>query len=386
MSLLVFDSHPVQYRVPVWREMERRKPGSVHVAYASDCSVRGHADAGFGRNVAWDDPMMEGYSCSVLSAEKGEPLSGWGSLTGKGVGGALDRLKPKAVLLTGLNYRFDWAAYAQAKRRGIPVWLRCETQDESVRRSGAKPLLRGVIYRMAYFGLNRTFWIGTLNRQHYQRHGVSEARLRRAAYGTVDRFAGWGAVEKAGIRAATRVAAGIPEDAVLVGFSGKFIPKKHPDILFEMLAHLPEKLRSKVWLYFLGSGELEPVLRTAAELSGRATFAGFANQSQLASHYLAMDLLVLPSRRMGETWGLVANEAMQGGCGIIVSNAVGCGADFAGWERFRIFGEEDAKGLAEQVGALAELPRSFDWAEEGLKAYSLEAAAAALLAELHDNG
>lgn len=98
-----------------------------------------------------------------------------------------------------------------------------------------------------------------------------------------------------------------------------------------------------------------------------------------------MDLLVLPSRRMGETWGLVANEAMQGGCGVIVSNAVGCGADFAGWERFRIFPEEDAKALAAQVSGLASLPRSFDWAQAGLKAYSLEAVADALLAELQAN-
>lgn len=276
MSLLVFDSHPVQYRVPVWREMERRQPGSVHAAYASDCSVRGHADAGFGRNVAWDDPMLEGYSCSVLGAEKGVPLSGWGSLTGKGVGATLDRIKPRAVLLTGLNYRFNWVAYAQAKRRRIPVWLRCETQDESVVRSGGKAVLRGLIYRMAYHGLNRAFWIGELNRQHYRRHGMPEVRLRRAAYGTVDRFAGLEAAEKEGLRTATRAAAGIPEDAVVVGFSGKFIAKKQPDILFEMLGHLPDELRRKVWLYFLGSGELEPALRTAAEAAGRVTFAGFA--------------------------------------------------------------------------------------------------------------
>jgi len=29
--------------------------------------------------------------------------------------------------------------------------------------------------------------------------------------------------------------------------------------------------------------------------------------------------MVLPSRRAGETWGLVVNEALQAGCAVIVS-------------------------------------------------------------------
>ena len=84
-KLLVFDSHPVQYRAPVWQAIEKIRPGSLHVVYASDCSVRGHNDEGFGQAFAWDEPMMSGYNNTVLNCEKGVPLSKWGSLTGKGV-------------------------------------------------------------------------------------------------------------------------------------------------------------------------------------------------------------------------------------------------------------------------------------------------------------
>lgn len=102
--LLVFDSHPVQYRVPIWREMERLQPGSVHVVYATDCSVRGHADSGFGQTVAWDDPMPEGHASTVLGCERGTLLGGWGSLTGKAVGQVLAEKRPRAK--TGLKVKY----------------------------------------------------------------------------------------------------------------------------------------------------------------------------------------------------------------------------------------------------------------------------------------
>jgi glycosyltransferase involved in cell wall biosynthesis len=55
-------------------------------------------------------------------------------------------------------------------------------------------------------------------------------------------------------------------------------------------------------------------------------FAGFLNQSRMASAYVAADALVLPSDG-GETWGLVVNEAMACGLPCFVSDRVGCGPD-----------------------------------------------------------
>ncbi len=386
-KLLVFDSHPVQYRVPIWQALEALSPGCVHVAYASDCSVRGHADEGFGQTFAWDEPMLSGYAHTVLHCEQGVPLTGWGSLTGAGVPELLAELQPTAVLLTGLNYRYDLAAYLAARRRNIPVWLRCETQDFALTRSALKATLRSLVYRTAYLGLNHIFFIGQLNKQHYLRHGVPATQLTPAHYGTVDRYAHTSAAAKARLRAQARQAAGIAADSYVVGFSGKFIAKKNPAILYQMLAHLPAELRQRTHLYFMGSGGLEGDLRQLAAEALRqygvpSYFAGFVNQSQLAGHYLAFDTLVLPSQRQGETWGLVANEAMQAGCGVIVSDAVGCGADFGHWERFRVFGQGDAAALAHAVAGLAQLPRDPDWARPQLRAYSIQATADALATEL----
>jgi glycosyltransferase involved in cell wall biosynthesis len=386
-KLLVFDSHPVQYRAPIWQIIEKIQPGTLHVVYASDCSVRGYADKGFGHSFAWDEPMLTGYNNTILNCEKGTPLSGWGSITGKGVKKIIDEVKPTAILLTGLNYKYDLVAYLIALQKGIPVWLRCETQDEALLRSPLKSFIRKIIWTVAYSGLKKAFFIGELNKQHYLNHGVKASKLKLAGYGTTDRFANFTEQQKSELRSNARNNAGISPDALVIGFSGKFIPKKNPDILFSMLQYLPQEVLNRVHLYFMGSGELEQELKDMANKAlgqhgVKSFFPGFINQSQLAAHYLAMDIMVLPSRRMGETWGLVANEAMQAGCAVIVSDAVGSGADFKSWERFRIFKEADAKALAATISDLSTFQRDFNWAKAGLSDYSIESIATAFLSEL----
>jgi len=234
-TLLVFDSHPVQYRAPIWQAIEKLQPNRLHVIYASDCSVRGHNDDGFGKTFAWDEPMLSGYNNTILNCEKGAPLSGWGSLTGKGVRNLLKLHKPAAVLLTGLNYRYDLAVYLNALTLGIPVWLRCETQDEALSRTKLKASLRYLLYRIAYLGISRFLFIGELNKRHYLTHGVPVKKLSPALYGTVNRFEALSADAKQGLRNSARHDANVPDQKIVIGFSGKFIDKKNPAILFEML-------------------------------------------------------------------------------------------------------------------------------------------------------
>ncbi|GAB3163121.1 glycosyltransferase family 4 protein [Telluribacter humicola] len=386
--LLVFDTHPVQYRVPVWQEIEAVSPGTVHVVYASDCSVRGHLDTGFNKTIAWDEPLLDGYQSTILNCERGTPFEGWGSLTGDGVEQVFETVRPDNILLTGFNYKYDLVAFWHAYKRNIPVYLRCETQDQATNRSKFKQLVRHQLYSFLYKYVDTFFYIGQLNKQHYLDHGVQEHKLKPAHYFTIDRFKSLSVSQKISLRNEYRERAGIPEDALVVGFSGKFIPKKNPDILFEIIEHMPAELASKVHFYFLGSGELEESLKQkAGELSNKygvkTFFAGFSNQSQLPGHYLSMDILVLPSRRMGETWGLVTNEAMQAGCSVVVSSAVGCKEDFRSLERFRIFEEASSSDLASQIISLSYYPRSFDWAANSLEKYSVDFTANAIIETLN---
>ncbi|HEY3855125.1 MAG TPA: glycosyltransferase family 4 protein [Verrucomicrobiae bacterium] len=384
--LAVFESHPVQYRAPVYRELQRLVPNRFHVFYATDVSVRGNRDVEFGQIVAWDEALLDGYPNTVLRQERGEPLKGFRSLRGKGLSLVFARYRPKAVLLTQFIYEYDFAALFHATVRLVPVWIRQETEDEANRRSYSKDTLRSIAYRTAYAFVKKAFFFGELNRLHLLRHGIHPNRLVRSPYCTQDRFSDVSKERFALIRKNSRSKLGIERHRNVVAFFGKLIPKKNPDLLLHAILDLKESLRCSTTVLFVGSGALEPELRARSKdlekYGVQSVFAGFVNQSTIRDFYAASDIVVLPSRREGETWGLVVNEGLQAGCGVVISNAVGCGPEFENWERVRIIPEGDAAALARSLEQLAIFPREFDWARERMKSYSVESAANGLASEI----
>ena len=376
--ILIFDSHPVQYKAPVYRRLQQLRPGSFKVIYASDASVRGHRDREFGREIAWDTPLLEGYDFEVLGNERGAPFQGFRSLTGRGVFQLLRRERPAAAIISQFIYAFDFATYLGCRRLHIPIWIRQETQDEAFSRSPVKNWVRSFLYRLAYAGVDHAFYFGELNREHLLRHGLSPARLSRAPFATPEP-GGLDLAARQKQRELTRLRFGIkPEDTLLL-FSGKLIEKKNPGLILAALEMLPAVERSRYQVIFVGSGPLEAELKAqAAKFPGRVHFPGFVNQSEIFSYYNAADILLLPSQRAGETWGLVVNEALQAGCGVIITRAVGCHREFSGWERVRVIETGNAAACAEAIRELARYPRSFDWCAEAMKNYSVENAAEAL--------
>ena len=378
--IFIFDSHPVQYKAPIYQRLEKLRPGSFRVIYATDATMRGHADRDFGTAVSWNTPLLEGYAHTVLHNENGTPLQGFKSLSGRGVFALLRRERPQAALISQFLYAFDLAAYVGCRALGIPIWIRHETQDEAFPRGAGKSALRSLFYRLAYSGVEHAFYIGELNREHLRRHGVRDERMSRAAYCTPggaepERMIKW--------RAAVREELKLGADEILVLFSGKFIEKKNPELIFEAFARLSAAEQKRFRLLFVGSGPLQAKLEDlAAQIPGRVHFTGFVNQAEIPRYYAAADILVLPSRRAGETWGLVVNEALQAGCGVIVSDAAGCHREFGGWEQVRVIKEGDAAGCAEALRTLARFPRSFTWCSEAMEAYSVEAAAEAMAREI----
>jgi glycosyltransferase involved in cell wall biosynthesis len=376
--LLIFDSHPVQYKAPVYRRLAQLRPGRFKVVYATDVTARGHRDREFGEVVAWDTPLLEGYDHLVLHTERGTPFTGFRSLGGRGVIDLLRRERPQAAILSQFLYAFDLAAWLGCLRLGVPIWIRQETQDEAFARPAWKSALRGIAYRLAYAPVAHAFAFGVLNREHLLRHGIPPERISFARYATPEP-PGVDAARRSAWRESVRKRFGIAPGETLLLFSGKFIEKKNPVLLLEALRLMAPEERLRFRALYVGAGPLETELRAqAAEFPGRVDFAGFVNQSEIASFYAAADILVLPSRRAGETWGLVVNEALQAGCAVLMTDAVGCHREFGGWERVRVIADGDARACAAAVRELARFPREFGWCADAMKDYSIEAAAQAL--------
>jgi glycosyltransferase involved in cell wall biosynthesis len=337
-------------------------------------------DAEFGQQVTWDEPLLDGYVHEFLpDAETCSP-GGFRALRGAGVEATIRRLNPDVVLINGINYEFFVRALVECRRRKVPVWLRSETQDHAFARGHVKSLVRAAIYRAAYAQIAHFFPIGKLNAAHYRAHGVRDRQMTFCHYCVVDRFSG-PAEEMERRRKECRTRLGFGADCRVVMFSGKLIPKKTPLVLLEALEGMPAAERTKFALLYVGSGEQEALLRERADhLGTKVVFTGFVNQGEIADYYLASDALILPSQQMGETWGLVANEALMAGKPVILSRHAGSSVDFG-----KFLGVQVVEPLAESVTRalrnLEQMPHGAAVRAQ-MEDYTIEAAARAIAGEM----
>lgn len=387
-SLLVFDTHPIQYRAPLFQEMNRVFPGKIEVVYASDFSVKGLMDKDFGQSVKWDTPLLEGHDFVVLNSFKNNDFSKWNFAGYKEVFNVIKLRKPKAIFLNALiNNYFFLSVYLLAILFRIPVWIRIETNETCNPRSKLNTLIRSIAYRLLYVGINKAFFIGQLNKNHFLNFGIREKDLVSSHYCVVNNCSILCHEEKVSIRNECRSELGLTHDNLALLFSGKLIEKKNPKLILDSVRFIPDSIRGRLVLIFMGSGKLEADLKKEAEVLSKlynvkTIFLGFVNQSSINRYYLAADILVLPSRQAGETWGLVVNEALNAGCGVVVSEYVGCGVEFKNLERFRIISDSNEKELADAIVSLSKFERSFDWATEYMKNYSVASAAESIVNEL----
>ncbi len=379
--LVVLETHPVQYHAPVYRAAAGAIP--LVVVYGSDFSVAGYTDREFGAAFAWDTDLLSGYDAQFLSRTADGGAATYDAVTADGLEPLLARLNPAAVLTLGYSSAFDRAAIRAAGQAGRPLLFRGETTDHARHRGWVRRAVRDVVLRRLYRRCSRLLYVGRRSRDHYTRLGVPDDRLTFSPYCVDARPFQPGETDRERLRPTTRRELGLADDAIALLFSGKLVSRKGVDLLPAAVRLLPDELRRRVVLLFLGNGELRPQLEAECDREPpvRCQFLGFQNQTALSRFYHAADLLVLPSRQ-GETWGLVVNEALEHGLPVVAADAVGSVPDLVHPGRTgEVFQTPTADAVAAAVGrAVALVGRSDvrDQCRGVVSAYSVTAAAAGI--------
>jgi len=328
MSLAIISTHPIQYHAPLYREVEKSFGIPVTAIYGSDFSIAGYHDKGFNAAFSWDTDLLSGYNSVFLSkTSRGGARSAEG-VSARGLGEALKKAGPKAVMIIGYSGRFYQAALWKAWRAEYPVIFRSETTDHANARGPLKRWIRDNALKYVYKRCEKLLYIGDRSHRHFKRLGVLDEKLIFSPYSVdKDMFEHDDKIKK-NLRASTRNELGISDRDITVLFSGKLIYKKGADLLPDVVKEMSIKDFKRIKILFLGSGELENKLKKMCETTPKIKthFLGFKNQKELSRYYHAADLLVLPSRH-GETWGLVVNEALHHGLPCVVSEGVGCAPD-----------------------------------------------------------
>jgi glycosyltransferase involved in cell wall biosynthesis len=324
--LLLVCSHVVQYASPMFRKMAKDPRFDIVVAYCSMQGAESGIDPGFGVEVTWDEPQLDGYPwvCPANRASRRGVDRFWG-LFNPGLWNVIRDGKFDAVYVSGYFYASAWIAILAAKWRGVPLIF--TTDGHNLRtwstQSHWKQRLKKFIVRRIY-SLGGIVLAGSSGTVDYLKSlGLAPDRILLSRNVVDNNW--WTERASTADRQAMRDSWGIPESAPVALFCAKLQAWKSPQDVLEAFARASV---GNSFLVYAGDGPLRGTLeRRAVELgvADRVRFLGFVNQSQLPSVYSAADLFVLPSEY--EPFGLVVNEAMLCGCPVAVSDRVGAKYD-----------------------------------------------------------
>ena len=345
-------SHPIQYQAPLLRLIAAEPGIDLTVFFCSDYSLRRHRDDGFGREIEWDVPLVDGYAHVFLPGWAKDGPPGVFRPLNRGLAKALSEGGYDVLWVHGYMRLYHMVSMIAARLQGRIVLNR----DEAWAKSAARGPLKNAVKRAFFAALRRIChgWlvIGAANRDYYRANGMKPETLFSVPY-AVDN--GWfrdRAAAAAASREALRAELGLEAGRPVILFASKFMARKRPADLLEAFARLADDATARrPYLVMVGDGEERAALERRTQAMGVAAsvrFAGFRNQSELPRFYDLCDVFVLPS--MLEPWGLVINEAMNAGRAIVASDEVGAAFDLVReGENGFVFPAGDVAALADRL-------------------------------------
>lgn len=375
MRLAVVASHPIQYYVPVFRELAQRL--DLKVFFAHRATPDDQAKAGFGVGFDWDVDLHSGYEHVFLRNVAKKPgLDHYSGCDTPEIWMQLAKGQFDAVLVQGWHRKSYLQTILAAKRQGLPLLVRGDSHIETPR-SNLKRSAKAVVYPAFLRLFDAALYVGKRSKEYWTHYYYPSKRLFFSPHCVDTEWFRARATDEG--RNMLRKRLGIDPGTTVILFAGKLVPFKRPLDIVGAAEQL-KAVGKRIAILVAGAGPLESEMIDAARASGVAFHAlGFCNQSAMPAVYAASDILVLPSDGR-ETWGLVANEALACGRPIVLANTVGAAPDLAMDKSVgRVFPVGDIATLASAISELAECPPSSKLIATKSDAYSLEAAATGIV-------
>jgi glycosyltransferase involved in cell wall biosynthesis len=326
-------SHPIQYQAPLLRRIAQEPDIDLTVFFGSDFSVRDYKDEGFGVEVKWDVPLLEGYQYEFLPALRDNKTY---SILSPISHGLFTRLRgrpgcPRFDLLWVHGYATLNALHGMlaAKALGIPVLLRAESWLRDRKRSGPKLAAKQAFFSGLRQLVDGVLPIGTLNQAYWQHYLGETIPMSLMPYAVDNQYFQQRSIAARATRAALQAELSLDPSRPVILFASKLQERKNTAHLVQAYANLSPStgVEPSPYLVIVGDGEERANLEAQAAATGLSSirFCGFRNQSELPRFFDLASVFVLPSRH--EPWGLIVNEVMNAGRPVIISDDVGSSVD-----------------------------------------------------------
>ncbi len=345
-KLAIISTHPIQYNAPFFKLLSQRKNILIKVFYTWSQSEQGiKFDPGFGKEIAWDIPLLEGYDYCFVNNISTQP----GSHNYRGINNPtlireIENWCANGILVYGWSFKSHFKAMRYFKGK-VPVLFRGDSTLLD-KQTFIKKVIRRIALKFVYSKIDIALYAGNANKAYFLAHGVVEHKLVFMPHAIDnERFA----VSEKNTNGAKEIRKKlkISNEALVFLFAGKLEPKKQPDLLAKVFCEIEN---NESHLIIAGNGVLENLLKANFSNKSNIHFIDFQNQQSMPALYAACDVFVLPSKGPAETWGLSINEAMAAAKPVLISNACGAAYDLLveGKTGF-IFEKFDSKKLKEHL-------------------------------------
>lgn len=317
-KLAIITTHPIQYNAPFFALLHKRQQIAVKIFYTwSQAITEEKYDPGFGKKIAWDIPLLEGYEWEAIENVSKHP----GSSTYQGINNpelinSIKAWEPNALLVYGWNFKSHLKVLRHFKNK-LPVFFRGDSTLLQPRTS-IRDIVRKIVLTYVYQHVDIALYAGKENKKYFKAFGLQERNLAFMPHAVDNkRFTGTDEEEIAALRKQFLFS----EEAFVLLFAGKLDANKNIAAVCELVS---EGNFPGLKLLIAGSGPLKNELKTKYQQKNNIVFAGFQNQKKIVHFYGLADVVILPS--FSETWGLCLNEAMAMGRAVLATD--GCGAAY----------------------------------------------------------
>lgn len=380
-KIAIITTHPIQYYAPLFKLLANTI--QIKVFYTWGISSLEKFDPGFRKKVEWDIPLLDGYNFEFIENISKDPGSHkYGGIVNPSILKEIQNFNPTTLLVIGWCYNSHLKVLRHFKGK-IPIYFRGDStllgnNDRYIDK--IKTSLRRIALLCVYKHVDKVFYVGSSSKAYFKWAGIKETNLVFAPH-SIDnnRFSKDYTKEAKHLKSSLL----IPEEERVILFAGKLEPTKNPILLLKAFINANTQA---LHLILLGNGKEEESLKKLAENSSKSNFihfVGFQNQSMMPIWYNLSDVFCLTS--VGETWGLVVNEAMVCKKAVIVSDKVGCSVDLIqnqhnGWI-FESGNENQLRKIIEQIPLKEELKKMGERSGKIINSWSIEATAEKILKE-----
>jgi glycosyltransferase involved in cell wall biosynthesis len=322
-KLLVINTHPVNYHVPIYRSLSSQPELDVLVCFLWNPFVERNLSKRW--PMQFDKKLLTGYRSIFIKNYMIKRFQNPNSILGCLNFGIINIVKRRfdAILIFGYNRLINVVTLWVARFFNIPVMFKGEV-DLSARRSKTKRFIKRVYLNHFFKRIDYFLYSYQKNYDYYRNYGVPEHKLFFLPC-AVDNDHLKSFYEKiTKVQAKEKLCLSQTKKYIL--FVGRLEKRKDPITLLKAFALICSQIN--VDLIFVGSGELEQELIQkvkSSKLSNRVIFAGFKKSAHVYYYYRAVDILVLPS--IYDPSPKVLNECMNFGIPAIVSDTVGTAND-----------------------------------------------------------